>query len=112
MLKKAFYGPKQAPRAWYQLVTSVLIDFGFTKCVSDPCIFLLNAEKTWLWSEVYVYDILKAGDNHAVINEAKGYIEYHFKIKDMCPVKTMLGMNIYHNVLDGLLTMDQFKMIK
>ena len=73
---------------------------------------MLNAEKTWLWSEVYVYDILKAGNNRAVINEVKGYIEYHFKIKDMCPVKTMLGMNIYHNVLDGLLTMDQFKMIK
>ena len=74
--------------------------------------FLLNVEKTWLWPEVYVYDLLKAGNNRAVINEAKGYIEYHFKIKDMCPVKTMLGINIYHNVFDGLLTMDQFKMIK
>ena len=74
--------------------------------------FLLNVEKTWLWSEVYVYDILKAGNNRAVINEVKGYIEYLFKIKDMFPVKTMLGINIYHNVFDGLLTMDQFKMIK
>ena len=44
--------------------------------------------------------------------KVKGYIEYHFKIKDMCSVKTLLGINIYHNVLDGLLTMDQFKMIK
>ena len=68
--KKAFYGLKQAPRAWYQLVTSALIDFGFTKCVSDPCIFLCNVEKTWLWSEVYVYDILNAGNNRAVINES------------------------------------------
>ena len=73
---------------------------------------LWNVEKTWLWSKVYVYDILKAGNNRAVINEVKGYIEYHFKIKDMSPVKTMLSINIYHNVLDGLLTMDQFKMIK
>ena len=90
--------PKASTRAWYQLVTIVLIDFGFTKCVSDPCIFLLNVEKTWLWSEVYIYDILKAGNNRAVIYEVKGYIEYHFKIKDMCPVKTMLGNSIYHNV--------------
>ena len=111
-LKKAFYGLKQAPRAWYQLVTIVLIDFGFTKCVSDPCLSLLNAEKTWLWSEVYVYDILKAGNNRAVINEVKDYIEYHFKIKNISPVKTMLGINIYHNVLDGLPTMDHFEMIK
>ena len=73
---------------------------------------MLNVEKTWLWSEVYVYDILKAGNNRAVINEVKDYIEYHFKIKNISTVKTMLGINIYHNVLDGLLTMDQFKMIK
>ena len=73
---------------------------------------MLNAEKTWLWSEVYVYDILKAGNNRAVINEVMGNIEYHFKIKDMCSVKTMLGINIYHNDFDGLLTMDQYKMIK
>ena len=74
--------------------------------------FLLNVEKTWLWSEVYVYDILKARNNRAVINEVKGYIEYHFKIKNTSPVKTMLGINIYHNGFDVLLTMDQLKMIK
>ena len=44
-LKKALYGLKQAPRAWYQLVTIVLIDFGFTKCVSDPCIFFVKRGK-------------------------------------------------------------------
>ena len=97
--EEGVFSLKQAPRAWYQLVTIVLIDSGFTKCVLYPCIFLLNAEKTWLWSEVYVYDILKAGNNRAVINEVKDYIEYHFKIKDMFSVKTMLGINIYHNVL-------------
>jgi Reverse transcriptase (RNA-dependent DNA polymerase) len=61
---------------------------------------------------VHVDDILIAGNNHALINKVKGYIEYHFKIKDMGPVKIMLGINISHNVLDGLLTMDQSKMIK
>ena len=61
---------------------------------------------------VYVDDILIAGNNRTLINEVEGYIEFHFKIKDMCSVKTMLGISIYHNVFDGLLTMEQFKMIK
>ena len=61
---------------------------------------------------VYADDILIGGNNRALINEVKGYIEFHFKIKDIGPVKTMLGINICHNVLDGLLTMDQSKMIK
>jgi Reverse transcriptase (RNA-dependent DNA polymerase) len=33
------YGLKHAPRTWYQLMMSVLLHFGFTKCVSDPCIY-------------------------------------------------------------------------
>ena len=61
---------------------------------------------------VYADDILIAGNNCTLINEAKGYIEYHFKIKDLGPVKTMLGINISHNVLDGLLTIDQSTTIK
>jgi Reverse transcriptase (RNA-dependent DNA polymerase) len=57
--------------------------------------------------KVYVVDILIAGNNRALINKVKGYIEYHFKIKNMGPVKLMLGINIKHN----LLTIDQSKMI-
>jgi Reverse transcriptase (RNA-dependent DNA polymerase) len=109
-LKKELYGLKQAPRAWYQLVTSVLIDFGFTKCVSYLCIFFFRRGKDMVMVGVYVDDILIIGNNRALINKVKGYIEYHFKIKTMGLVRIMLGMN--HNVLDGLLTMDQSKMIK
>ena len=86
-LKKALYGLKQAPRAWYLLVTSVLIDFGFTKCVSDPCMYILKRGKDMVMVGVYVDDILIAGNNRSLINEVKGYIEYHFKIKNLGPVK-------------------------
>jgi len=93
-LKKALYGLKQAPRAWYLLVTSVLIDFGFTKCVSDPCMYILKRGKDMVMVGVYVDDILIAGNNRSLINVVKGYIEYHFKIKNLGPIKTMLGINM------------------
>jgi Reverse transcriptase (RNA-dependent DNA polymerase) len=111
-LKKALYGLKQAPRAWYLLVTSVLIDFGFTKCVSDPCIYILKSGKDMVMIGVYVDDILIAGNNRSLINEVKGNIEYHFKIKNLGPVKIMLGINISHDIPDGPLTIDQSTMIK
>ena len=74
-LKKTLYGLKQAPRAWYQLATSILLDFGFTKCVSDPCIFFLRRGKNMVIVGVYVDDILIAGNNRSLINEVKGDIE-------------------------------------
>ena len=68
-LKKALYGLKQAPRAWYLLVTSVLIDFGFTECVSDPCMYILKRGKDMVMVGVYVDDILIAGNIRSLINE-------------------------------------------
>ena len=60
---------------------------------------------------VYVDDILIAGNIRVLINEVKRYIEEHFQIKDLGAVKAMLGINISCNITDGLLTMDQSKMI-
>ena len=60
---------------------------------------------------VFVDDILTAGKSRALINEVKRYIEEYFQIKDLGPVKTMLGINISCSITDGLLTMDQSKMI-
>ena len=71
-LKKALYGLKQAPRAWYLLVTSVLIDFGFTKCVSDPCIYILIRGKDMVMVGVYVDDILIAGNNRYLNQRENG----------------------------------------
>ena len=59
---------------------------------------------------VYVDDIFTAGKSQALINVVKRCIEEHFQIKDLGPVKTMLGINISRNITDGLLTMDHFKM--
>src|SRR5271170_1847904 len=39
LLRKTLYGLKQSPRAWFQLITTVLVDFDFQQCESDPCIF-------------------------------------------------------------------------
>ena len=99
----AFFGLKHAPRTWYQLMTSVLLHFGF--------IYFFKVGNDMITVGVYVDDILIAGNSRVLINEVKRYIEEHFQIKDLGPVKTMLGINISHNFADGLLTMDQSKMI-
>ncbi|GJR55412.1 retrovirus-related pol polyprotein from transposon TNT 1-94 [Tanacetum coccineum] len=39
MLKKALYSLKQAPRAWYDKLSSFLIEHGFTKGIIDPTLF-------------------------------------------------------------------------
>ena len=41
ILKKALYGQKQNGRAWYQLLSSTLVECGFEQCLVDPRVFRL-----------------------------------------------------------------------
>ncbi|GKE46879.1 retrovirus-related pol polyprotein from transposon TNT 1-94, partial [Tanacetum coccineum] len=47
-LKKALHGLKQAPRAWYDMLSSFLISQHFSKGVVDPTLFTRQAENDLL----------------------------------------------------------------
>nr|GEZ56218.1 retrovirus-related Pol polyprotein from transposon TNT 1-94 [Tanacetum cinerariifolium] len=47
-LKKALYGMKQAPRAWYDMLSSFLISQDFSKGLVDPILFIYRNENDLL----------------------------------------------------------------
>ena len=57
-LKKALYGLKQALRAWYDHLTSYLLDYGFKRGQADQTLFVKQNEKSLLVAQVYVDDIV------------------------------------------------------
>ena len=110
-LWKALYGLKQAPRAWYKLVVEILSEIGFVKCQTDHCLFTLRkSDGSVVIMAVYVDDILIAANNIEAVLEVKEFIKEKFAIKDLGPVKHVLGIHVNHNILDGHLTLDQSKM--
>ncbi|GKA19375.1 retrovirus-related pol polyprotein from transposon TNT 1-94 [Tanacetum coccineum] len=48
MLKKALYGFKQAPRAWYDLLSKFLLSQDFSKGTVDPTLFIRRQGKDLL----------------------------------------------------------------
>ena len=57
-LRKAIYGLRQAPRAWYQELRNFLISEGFTNSHSDTSLFMLYSPTSVLYLLVYVDDII------------------------------------------------------
>ncbi|GJY17483.1 retrovirus-related pol polyprotein from transposon TNT 1-94 [Tanacetum coccineum] len=57
-LKKALYRLKQAPRAWYDKLSSFLIEHHFTKGTVDPTLFTRRHEEDTLLVQIYVDDII------------------------------------------------------
>ena len=47
-LKKALYGLKQALRAWYDCLTTYLLDHGFKRGQADRTLFVKRDEKSFL----------------------------------------------------------------
>ncbi|GKD04967.1 retrovirus-related pol polyprotein from transposon TNT 1-94, partial [Tanacetum coccineum] len=59
-LKNALYGPKQAPRAWYNTLSRFLLDNKFSKGVVDPALFTQKTGKHILLVQIYIDDIIFA----------------------------------------------------
>ncbi|GKC90100.1 retrovirus-related pol polyprotein from transposon TNT 1-94 [Tanacetum coccineum] len=56
-LKKALYGLKRAPRAWYDLLSSFPLSQKFSKGTVDPTLFTQKEGKDILLVQIYVDDI-------------------------------------------------------
>ena len=57
-LKKALYGLKQASRAWYDRLTTYLLDHGFKRGQANRTLFAKRDEKSLLVAQVYVDGIV------------------------------------------------------
>nr|GEU29676.1 retrovirus-related Pol polyprotein from transposon TNT 1-94 [Tanacetum cinerariifolium] len=60
LLKKALYGLKPAPRAWYATLSWFLLDNKFSKGAVDPTLFTRKTGKHILLVQIYVDDIIFA----------------------------------------------------
>lgn len=56
---------------------------------------------------IYVDDMLICGDCDSEIEEVKLKLSNEFKMKDLGPVKTFMGINIEYDEENGVLTLDQ-----
>ncbi|MBW0500216.1 hypothetical protein O181_039931 [Austropuccinia psidii MF-1] len=89
-LKKAIYGLKQAPLAWYKRLTTWLLNVGFTSSLSDPCVFHRSTESP-IWLFFHVDDIAVFGKD---VIPFKNQLKSEFDVKDMGNAELMLGIRV------------------
>ena len=93
-LKKAIYGLKQSPRAWYHKLSTTLNGRGFRKSELDHTLFTLVTQSGIICLLVYVDDIIITGSDKVGIQETKDYLKSVFEIKDLGEMKYFLGIEI------------------
>ncbi|GJY55816.1 retrovirus-related pol polyprotein from transposon TNT 1-94 [Tanacetum coccineum] len=93
-LKKALYGLKRAPRAWYDMLSSFLTSQDFTKGSRDPTLFIRRDDKELLLVQIYVDDIIFAASTPELCDLFSKIMCSKFKMSMMGKISFFLGLQI------------------
>jgi len=97
-LFKALYGLKQAGRVWNKLLNGSLLDLDFTRCQSDPCVYIRDDEKGKAIIAVHVDDMLLATTRGGEMQRVKAQLHtLPFEIAKLGEPDRMLGVTITRN---------------
>jgi hypothetical protein len=93
-LLKSLYGLRQASRKWYERLTGLLLQQGYTQSNSDYSLFTLANGDSFTALLVYVDDIILAGNSMNEFERIKRIMHEEFKIKDLGQLRYFLGIEV------------------
>ena len=102
-LKKTLYGLKEAPRAWFHLLSSFLIAKGFRCSRSYTSPFVFKREVCIIYLLVYVDDLILTGNNKKFISSFIAKLHHEFAIKDLSDLNYFLSLEVSYTD-DGRMT--------
>lgn len=96
LLRRTIYGLRQAPRAWYNALSSALLAFGFVQSMADSSLFIYNRGIIRIFVLAYVDDLIITGSCSAVIAKITQHLMKSFIVKDLGPLTYFLGVEVAH----------------
>ena len=91
-LKKALYGLKQALRAWYDRLTTYLLDHGFKRGQANRTLFVKRDERSLFVAQVYVDDIVFASTIDNLAHEFSEEMKREFEMSMVEELNYFLGL--------------------
>ncbi|CAL1409091.1 unnamed protein product [Linum trigynum] len=107
-LRKAIYGLRQAPRAWYTALISFLLEFGFQKTKSDASLFVYHRSGVLLYFLVYVDDLLLTSNDSAALSTFQNALAGRFSLKALGDVDYFLGIEVIPTISGYILSQHKY----
>nr|GEW03606.1 putative ribonuclease H-like domain-containing protein [Tanacetum cinerariifolium] len=93
-VEKALYGLHQAPRAWYETLSTYLLDNGFYKGQIDKTLFIKRHKDDILVVQVYVDDIIFGSTKKELSTEFEKLMHDKFQMSSMRELSFFLGLQV------------------
>ncbi|GKD83480.1 ribonuclease H-like domain-containing protein, partial [Tanacetum coccineum] len=78
---KALYGLHQAPKAWYETLSSFLLENGFRRGTIDKTLFIKKNKSDIMLVQVYVDDIIFGSTTQSMCTEFEDYLKESLLVK-------------------------------
>jgi hypothetical protein len=93
-VKRAMYGLHQAPRAWYDTLSTYLLESGFSRGKIDKTLFLKINKDDILLVQIYVDDIIFGSTKKVICVEFEKLMKDKFAISSMGELTFFLGLQV------------------
>ncbi|GJT30125.1 putative ribonuclease H-like domain-containing protein [Tanacetum coccineum] len=93
-VEKALYGLHQAPIAWYETLSTYLLDTGFQRGKIDKTLFIRRVKCDILLVQVYVDDIIFGSTKKSLCTEFEKMMHTKFQMSSMGELTFFLGLQV------------------
>ncbi|GKC47386.1 putative ribonuclease H-like domain-containing protein, partial [Tanacetum coccineum] len=93
-VENALYGLHQAPRAWYETLSTYLLDNGFQRGKIDQTLFIKRDKSDILLVQVYVDDIIFGSTRKKMCTEFEKMMHKKFQMSSMGELIFFLGLQV------------------
>ncbi|GKA32601.1 putative ribonuclease H-like domain-containing protein [Tanacetum coccineum] len=93
-VEKALYGLHQAPRAWYETLSTYLLDNGFYRGQIDKTLFIKRVKDDILLVQVYVDDIIFGSTKKSLCTDFEQIMHKRFQMSSMGELTFFLGLQV------------------
>ncbi|GKC03860.1 putative ribonuclease H-like domain-containing protein [Tanacetum coccineum] len=107
-LQKALYGLHQAPRAWYETLSTYLFDNGFQRVTIDKTLFIRRDKGDILLVQVYVDDIIFGSTKKSLCIEFEKMMHKKFQMSSMSELTFFLGLQVKQKEDEIFISQDKY----
>ncbi|GJW60344.1 putative ribonuclease H-like domain-containing protein [Tanacetum coccineum] len=107
-VEKALYGLHQAPRAWYETLSTYLLDNGFQRGKIHKTLFIKRDKSDIMLVQVYVDDIIFGSTKKSLCNAFEKLMHEKFQMSSMGELTFFLGLQVKQKNDDIFISQDKY----
>ncbi|KAD2393974.1 hypothetical protein E3N88_40951 [Mikania micrantha] len=93
-LDKGLYGLRQAPRKWYETLSSFLLANNFKRGTIDKTLFFKKSDQHIMLVQIYVDDIIFGSTNESLCKDFESLMKSKFEMISMGELTFFLGLQV------------------